>query len=391
MKKIRPAIVAIGYNREKSLERLLDSISRAYYPEENITLIISIDFWKENNPCYKVAEEFAWNYGEKKIIMQENNLGLREHVLRCGDYSQNYGAVILLEDDVVVSPAYYSFAMAACDFYDDKEDAIGIGLLSLPYNGYAQLPFYPLKNGYDTYYWKGTISWGECFCARQWKKFREWLDSIQMKLPLLDSIPSDITKWPDSSWTKYLDYYMENTGGYFVVPYESYTTNYSDVGKHVKKKSAVWQTNMQYGGKDEYNFSDRENAVKYNFFFENEAVELIKKEIGIKGTLLVDLYGRCKGIDNYDFCISTRILGYEIVRAFALEMRPIELNVLNNIEGSGIFLYNTKRKRKIKIFERTLQVYNVYRYYYPLLQYKLTLKYMIFETYWKIKTKYFRK
>ena len=40
---IKPAIVAIGYNRPKLMKRLLDSVGKAYYEEDDISLIISID------------------------------------------------------------------------------------------------------------------------------------------------------------------------------------------------------------------------------------------------------------------------------------------------------------------------------------------------------------
>lgn len=33
---------------------------------------------------------------------------------------------------------------------------------------------------------------------------------------------------------------------------------------------------------------------------------------------------------------------YKIVRSFALSLRPIELNILYNLEGDGIYLYDTK-------------------------------------------------
>ena len=117
--------------------------------------------------------------------------------------------------------------------------------------------------------------------------------------------------------------------------------------------------------------------------------EKIKKILGLSNSkLIVDLYGTCKGIENYDYCLSTRILDYQIIKSFALEMRPIEMNVYNNVSGEGIYLYDIKKVSKAKRRNRIKQSYRIYKYYYPFLQYYKTLAYMLYETKNKIKEKF---
>lgn len=103
------AICAIGYNRVDSLSRLLSSLNAAVY-DENVTLIISLDRSKTLD-IKTYSDEFEWKHGEKKVILQECNLGLRKHVLRCGQYMNDYGfdALVVLEDDITVSPYFYSY------------------------------------------------------------------------------------------------------------------------------------------------------------------------------------------------------------------------------------------------------------------------------------------
>src|SRR5688572_10825284 len=98
----KPAIVIPAYNRPASLQRLLDSLRKAEIPHE-VKLVISID---QGGPAgvKQLAENFAWPFGEKKIILHENHLGLKDHILAAGNLSAEYGSIILLEDDLFVSP-----------------------------------------------------------------------------------------------------------------------------------------------------------------------------------------------------------------------------------------------------------------------------------------------
>lgn len=63
---MRLAIIAVGYNREKSLYRLLDSLQKADYYGDIVDLIISLDRSNKSNEIIKYLEQFNWNFGEKK-------------------------------------------------------------------------------------------------------------------------------------------------------------------------------------------------------------------------------------------------------------------------------------------------------------------------------------
>ena len=57
------AIVVVGYNRIRSISRLLNSLNKALYNSQ-VPLIISID----KSDCfelYKFVEEFSWSHGNK--------------------------------------------------------------------------------------------------------------------------------------------------------------------------------------------------------------------------------------------------------------------------------------------------------------------------------------
>ena len=71
------AIVVVAYNRPKSLSRILSSLENANYPREPVPLIISIDWAEDNLDVLEIAKDFNWKFGEKKVIYQQMNLGLK--------------------------------------------------------------------------------------------------------------------------------------------------------------------------------------------------------------------------------------------------------------------------------------------------------------------------
>ena len=81
------AIVVVAFNRPLALKRLLHSLSQAIYPTENIPLYICIDASKDanNQEVIQIAKAFSWELGVKTIIKQPIPLGLKDHVLICGD------------------------------------------------------------------------------------------------------------------------------------------------------------------------------------------------------------------------------------------------------------------------------------------------------------------
>ncbi|MEL6484270.1 MAG: hypothetical protein AAFP96_05420, partial [Bacteroidota bacterium] len=97
MEQNHPAIVVVAFNRPKSLKRVLKSVQTAFYPSEiEIPLIISIDYSPTNKEVLEIAHDFTWKNGAKQVIQHRENLGLKEHILSCGDLSEKYGGVIVL-------------------------------------------------------------------------------------------------------------------------------------------------------------------------------------------------------------------------------------------------------------------------------------------------------
>ena len=355
---LKPAIVVVGYNRADSMSRLLKSIGDARYDYKDINLIISIDYCENNQDVLKVAESFVWEYGEKCIRYHKKNMGLRKHILSCGDLTEKYGSVIVLEDDLIVSPYFYDFAVKALDFCNDLDYVAGISLYKNDYNQTAAKKFCELDDGYDNWYLKQAQSWGQAWSFEQWGKFKQWYEN-NVDTPFDDkNIPENIRNWSASSWLKYYDRYVIETNKYYFYPRVSYTTNNTEPGTHFQSVDHTFQVPLAYG-KKEFDFSKiEESGSVYDAFYENENLH---KWMGFDNNeLTVDLYGT-KEVVNTRYLLSSRKLDYEIVKSYACSMRPMEMSVMYNIKGNNFYLYDTDKKIK-----NTNTVQNVdLTYFYP--------------------------
>ena len=350
------AICCVAYNRTESLKNLLDSLSETYYPHD-VTLVVSIDYSGQND-VERLAESYSWTHGEKRIIAHKKNLGLRNHILSCGDLLNDYDAVIILEDDVVVAPSYFYFTEQCVEKYKDDDSIAGISLFSFPLNHYNQVPFYPLKSDSDVYLMKIAQSWGQVWMKKSWKAFREWYDKNNEEFGVLSHLPEKICRWPKSSWLKYHVRYCIENNKYFVYPYDSLTTDNVVPGVHCQTVTTYEQAHLLYGLKKEFVLNPN---VKYDGFFENEA---IPEWLGIDANdICVDFYGCKKNKQSRRYWLTREILPYKIVKSFALQMKPFEWNIIKDISGEDLFLYDTTIAENHKQEDRTIEFA---RYIYPL-------------------------
>lgn len=355
-----PTIVVIGYNRAHSLRRLLGSLSKAHYPAGNVRLVISLDRADTDEPL-EVAEDFDWPFGEKLLLARPNRLGLREHVLACGDLTETYGDIIVLEDDLFVSPHFYDYACRALAYYADDPRVAGISLYSQQLNQTANLPFTPIDNGdADVFFMQLAASWGQAWSRRQWHGFRQWLARHGTDISDITGIPRDIRAWPESSWLKLHNAYLIVNDLHFVYPYRSLTTNFGDPGQHMFVASSRYQVALQQRQKDYCFIGLDDSLAVYDAFCELSAATMKRLNPKLAGLeFTVNLYG-CKE------CRS----GLQLTRSpspgalnFSLSMKPMELSVLHDVEGEGIALVDAAKLRSVPMDEpRT--AYDIYRFFY---------------------------
>jgi hypothetical protein len=337
---IRPAIIIPAFSRPAAFRRLIQSIQNAHFPDD-VHIILSIDGGADP-ATIEYAHEFNFHTGNVEVIERKENLGLREHILWCGDQSKIYGSVIVLEDDLLVDPWFYFYAVEALTTYAISDEIAGIALYSPRYNEYAQLPFEALNNGLSAYWMQVPCSWGQAWTASQWRNFRTWYDDLNCSLEDVDTvIPREASAWATSSWKKYFVAYLAVTDKYFVYPYLSYTTNCSDSGgTHIQRNTALHQVALPSQNRvfSEPSFpAGLEEAVTYDVFMEPQLTIDFDAFSLPKGSVEFDLNAskpRRLLVDS-DYCLTTRpVKG--AVATFPLRFRPLEMNIiLDGGESTG--------------------------------------------------------
>ncbi len=335
----RIAIIAVGYNRPGSMRRLLDSLSEAQYDYDHIPLVISID-QSGTDDVARVADEFCWRHGPKRILCHSDRMGLRNHIISCGDLTEQYGAVMILEDDLYVSPDFYNYAMQALEKYGSHPRIAGIALntrrelLESPY------PFFPLHTGYDVFFQQFASSWGQIWNRRMWTDFRTWYNAHQT-LPDSVNVPLTVLHYPDTSWAKFYQTYVVEQDKYYVFSYDSLTTNFGDAGEHFSHSSAAFQSVLFYG-KKEYRMPGFEEGAKYDIY--GEPVGL-GQYLGVPDEeLTCDFWGRKREESYKKYLLTCCRRPYGKIRQYSMCMKPLELNVIRQIPGNEMTLYDTDER-----------------------------------------------
>ena len=364
---MKPAIVVVAYNRADALRRILNSLSEADYDDTDIPLVISVDH-SEVKEVRQTAENFSWTHGPKRIVTHAERMGLKAHILECGNLSEEFGSIIMLEDDLYVSPQFYRFAKAALEFTSKDERIGGVSLYNHRFNVFARLPFEPMDDGYDNWYFQFASSWGQAWTKEQWQGFRDWQKLHDGEDLSGNGMPSDAAAWSESSWLKYAIKYLIEEDKYFLYPRISYTTNFFDAGEHSVRANTDLQVPLAFGRRESFNFSTLENTeAVYDAYFENA---LLPYES--------DIYG-LKYRDNamkMNYLLSVHLLPYHVIETYGLVLRPADANVKLRIAGNEIKLYDLTRKANKRKKEAGL----LEDYFYPgmnrkkmldLLQYKV--------------------
>ena len=371
------AIVVIAYNREKSLGRLLHSLNLAMYPVDvDVPLIISVDK-SENELVRKTADDFVWEHGTKNVKLHENNLGLKEHVLLCGNYTEQYDGIIVLEDDLYVAPAFYMYALAALKHVDDDDRIGGVSLYNHRLNVHVREPFEALDDGYDNYYFSFASSWGQAYTREQWAAFREWYEAHKDEDIASGNVPVNVSSWSEKSWLKYYIKYLIDTNKYFLYPRISYTTNFGDEGTHAAKSDNDLQVPLsgkRRAEREDFNFStlDESGAV-YDAYFENLRLKNYLSEYKAED-ISIDLYGYKQDGALTRYILSSRSLQFKIIQSYGRRLRPIDANIAMKLEGNDFFLYD-REKGGMAPKEMTI---NKYLYNYRAIKAKEMIKILFY-------------
>lgn len=377
----KPAIVVITYDRASSLQRLLSSLVKAHYSQDDVTLIISVDKCQDDS-VVQTAKNYEWPHGNKNIIIRESRLGLKNHVLICGDLTKQFGSIIMLEDDLVVSPFFYDYALSTLAFYSNEERLAGFSLFNYQINETANRTFSPLDDGTDVYFMQLASSWGQIWTEIQWQKFRLWHKNSNNKIN--EKLPPNILRWSDSSWKKIFINYMVSENMYFVFPRISLTTNFGEIGEHALKKSSTTQVPLLMNQRFFIFCALKNSLAVYDAHMEilSDILSRFNKKLA-SYTFETDLYGKkdLNSLSN-EWVLTSKTCTNKLF-SFSCEMKPHELNIINDLNGE-IFTF-CRVDSILKQKDNSSSKYNEMQYDYPYLSFYNTILFALCKVVDKLK------
>lgn len=365
----QPLIIIPCYRRLVSLQRLLGSILAASeLSREPLNVLLSID-GGANDDVISFAKNFKNKNISSEVLHHSSNLGLRNHILWCGDQTEKYGSVIILEDDLMVDPQFYHYARAAVEHYKEDNNIAGIALYSPRLNEHANLPFEPLNDGTSGYFMQWACSWGQAWTAKQWQQFRQWYaHASHEKLNNALGVPNSVKQWSEQSWKKYFIQYLVETGKYFFYPHTSYSTNCADSGgAHLKGATNVLEVPFCLPNRvqDQFHFPNFNNSkVKYDAYWEISASMLTHLTAMPGDKICVDLYGKKETelVRQKEFVISSRP-SRNPIKTFALKFKPIELNLTHSYQSPASQAIHYGKSEDLVFDQQDKTYFNLARFF----------------------------
>jgi len=104
-----------------------------------------------------------WPHPHKNIIERDRNWGLANSIIAgVTQLCERYGKVIVVEDDLIVSPVFLNYLNSALAFYADEPNLMQVSAHMFPVSILSQ---------YDAVMLPFTTSWGWATWDRAWKHF----------------------------------------------------------------------------------------------------------------------------------------------------------------------------------------------------------------------------
>jgi hypothetical protein len=173
MQNLAP-IALFVYNRPEHTRRTVSYLQKNQLAD-NSRLYIFSDAPKTSTDEGKVTEvrEFIRSvegFKSVKIIERKDNLGLANSIIAgVSQLVNQYGKVIVFEDDLLASPCTLQYFNEALIKYEQNEEVMHVGAYMYPMD----------TNGLpETFFYRAATSWGWATWSRAWKYFEPDVDKL---------------------------------------------------------------------------------------------------------------------------------------------------------------------------------------------------------------------
>jgi hypothetical protein len=203
-------IIAFIYNRPAHTRRMLESLSTNILASESILYIfadgIKNDASENDKKLIRQTREIAKSRKwckEVHIRESEINRGLADSIVAgVSEIVNEYGKVIVLEDDLILSEGFLKYMNDALHFYENKSEVMHI-------SGYV----YPIdaeKLAEQTFFYEQASCWGWATWKRAWQYFESDAESLAKKI---EKIPNGISRFNLDNTYNFFETIIENING----------------------------------------------------------------------------------------------------------------------------------------------------------------------------------
>lgn len=350
------------YNRLSSLQRLLGSIEHATI-NGNMNLTVSCDGGASAD-VVEFAQAYKWDYGRYNVILQTKQLGVDLHNLTCMRMAQKLGNVVILEDDLVVSPSFHLYLLQVQNVAKVEKKIAGISLYRYPMVEQRQFPFELIPNDEFVYYQQRPSSKGCFYTWDMLAPYFKFLDTFTHNYTRY-FLPKNVQAWGDEVWEKSFYCYLQKADMFLAFPRYSLSTDFADLGVHMQKQTTKYaHQSALYLGSSFGTWAQIEETDNVFDAFYEVSVATIKRYIPtlVNYDLEIDMlgykdldHGKSKYVLSSKKC-STPEMGWE------RRLKPELNNIL--LQSHGDFYTLGLRES----FENSAQHENLkekFLYYYP--------------------------
>ena len=277
-------IVLFVYNRLDHTQGVIETLSKNFLAKESELYVFSDAAKSEKgigkvNEVRKFIRDNSWHHNFKKvsIIEAEKNKGLAKSVIGgVTKIIQEYGKVIVVEDDLLLAPYFLNYMNDALEYYEKDKEIWSISGYSFPMKSMKKYP-------HDIFYSYRGCSWGWATWADRWdtvdwqvKEYDRFIED-QKWIARFNRGGVDLTNMlkmqmegQSDSWAIRWCFSQSNQDMYTVYPRISYLENAGCDG-----------SGMHSGADDEY-YTDMSGCVPKCKFETLEIDRKIAKEFQMK-------------------------------------------------------------------------------------------------------------
>ena len=247
-------VIVLTMNRPESLMRLLRSINNTYFEYETDKIDVEIHVDKAHgwlyNDCVKIANNFTLpkDRGRVTAKIAKTNHGLRAAWFDSWWPETDHEHAIIVEDDLELAPAWFSWLKRSWLTYRHRPDVAGI-TLSRQFLMFKKPERSDMEiiNNHHPFLYKLVGTWAFSPHPARWREFLTWFRSLDSET-FDPYVPGLVTSdWlhihtkqnrRHMTWEQWHVYYSEHNGLYTMYinlpSWEVLASNWREAGVHSK-------------------------------------------------------------------------------------------------------------------------------------------------------------